>query len=128
MIDVSDVPHLRNAITVISYFVETVKGKKFSAKEFINRPQVHYCKTAREAIALEEKNWCEPILPYWKEALEKQAVPAKPITTRDGFVEVPSTSSVPCVAFAPVEEVSAPAPVAMPPPVPTAPEVKKGKK
>ena len=112
MIDVSDVPHLRNAITVISYFVETVKGKKFSAKEFINRPQVRYCKTAREAIALEEKNWCEPILPYWKEALEKEVAPEVRLPTP---AEVPAPQAIP-------------APVAMPPPVPTAPEVKKGKK
>jgi hypothetical protein len=112
MIDVSDVPHLHNALTVISYFVETVKGKKFSAKEFINRPQVRYCKTAREAIALEEKNWCEPILPYWKTALEA----VTPVHTAP--VKEPSPEVI----------LPTPAQVSMPPPVPTAPEVKKGKK
>jgi hypothetical protein len=118
MIDVSDVPHLRNALTVISYFVETVKGKKFSAKEFINRPQVRYCKTAREAVALEEKNWCEPIMTYWKTVLEAVTpIAAAPVT------EVVLTPL-------PVPEIILPTPaqVAMPPPVPMAPEVKKGKK
>jgi hypothetical protein len=137
--------HLEIAVIVLTHFVEKVKGKKFDVGAFLRKPEIMYCTNSRNAVKLEEVVHCEPIMPYWEEAVKASEaaravnipvapVPTAPRTTQDGFVEVPSTSSVPCVSFAPVEEIPvAPVPAApsvpsVPPSVPPIPEAKKGKK
>ena len=99
--------HLELAVTVLTYFVEKVKGKKFDVGAFLRKPEIMYCTNSRNAVKLEEVVYCEPIMPYWEEAVKASEVARA--------VNIPTAPVIPTVP-------------SVPPSVPPIPEVKKGKK